>query len=281
MFQIKDVDKLKFTKITNYRINFRYKNRLYSLNLHSDGGEDVLTLWDRDNSTSIVSEYCRNFSIRDYIKTNGIQNVPIVYSHIDKQYFADRLNEFILLNSNIINAPSDKKVEDFNPLDSKSDKPVWYYKQLEEVSNDYVVFNLLRTDVFVLEMYGIKYEIRFVLNEDKEINVWTTYNDIEESTISSRELIESAFRSGKWYILTKKNTTKTFKKEFDKRKAEKERQEQREFYIRVIAVTLKNVEEFKNCTREEIEEMLTKWSDEDLEKVVNKISDKCIENKER
>ena len=74
---------------------------------------------------------------------------------------------------------------------------------------------------------------------------------------------------------------KEFKKEFDKRKAEKERQEQREFYIRVIAVTLKNVEEFKNCTREEIEEMLTKWSDEDLEKVVNKISDKCIENKER
>lgn len=98
IFQITDVDKLKFTKIrNNYRINFRYYGELYSLNLFEDGGDHSLELHNKSGRKVICSD-CYETNVLWFIKYK--YNKPIIYSHINKELFVAKLNEWIKENSN-------------------------------------------------------------------------------------------------------------------------------------------------------------------------------------
>lgn len=57
MLEIKDLDKLKITRVRNWRINFRYDGVLYSLNCHEDGYDSSIVLTNRDTMEYIFSEY--------------------------------------------------------------------------------------------------------------------------------------------------------------------------------------------------------------------------------
>ncbi len=95
MFNINNLESLKFTKIREYRINFRYKGILYSLNEHSEGYESILRLTNRDTD-EIIAEDWDYLIINRYIKVNyNNYNKPIIYKHIDKKYFINMINCFL------------------------------------------------------------------------------------------------------------------------------------------------------------------------------------------
>lgn len=97
MFKEED---LKFTKIRDHRINFRYKGTLYSLNEHNFYGEYCITLCNRDTEEVIAGEWGW-LDIDDFIRKRpylGTINRSTPYSHIDKEHFVKKLNNWILEN---------------------------------------------------------------------------------------------------------------------------------------------------------------------------------------
>lgn len=109
------------------------------------------------------------------------------------------------------------------------DMPIWYYKELEEVEIDYVVFNLLKT-TFVVEIDGSKHEITFGKNRKHEIEQYIRYNDIKNSNLCSFEVINQGFQKGKWFIISDKDTTESFKQDYLKRKKDYEKTQREELY---------------------------------------------------
>ena len=93
MLEIKDLDKLKITRVRDWRINFRYDGVLYSLNCHEDGYDSSIVLTNRDTMEYIFSEY-GNLYVDHYIRVNyNNYNKPYIYSHIDKEYFVKELHK--------------------------------------------------------------------------------------------------------------------------------------------------------------------------------------------
>ena len=150
----------------------------------------------------------------------------------------------------------------------KSEYPVWYYKKLEEIDVDDVIFNLLKCN-FVVELNGKKISITFGKNENDEIG--TTQFCEEGLDHTSYKTIDKAFREGKWFKVTNRNTSKEFKEEFEKKRSERLKKEHREAMIFMLSRLTKG---YKGMTREELEEELSEWTDEDLELCVSKISEK-------
>ena len=92
MLEIKDLDKLKITRVRDWRINFRYDGVLYSLNCHEDGYDSSIVLTNRDTMEYIFSEY-GNLYVNHYIRAKyNDYNKPCIYSHIDKEYFVKELH---------------------------------------------------------------------------------------------------------------------------------------------------------------------------------------------
>lgn len=149
----------------------------------------------------------------------------------------------------------------------KSEYPIYYYKELEEIDVDDVIFNLLKYN-FVVELNGKKISITFGKNENDEIG--TTQICEEGLDYTSYETISRSFREGKWFKVTNKNTTKKFKAEFEKKRSERLKKEHREAMIFMLSRLTKG---YKGMTREELEEELSEWTDEDLELCVSKISE--------
>lgn len=110
-----------------------------------------------------------------------------------------------------------------------NDMPIWYYKELEEVELDYVIFNLLKT-TFVVEIDGSKHEITFGKNRKHEIGQHIKYNDIKNSNLCSFEVINQGFQKGKWFIISDKDTTESFKQDYIKRKEDYEKIQREELY---------------------------------------------------
>lgn len=149
----------------------------------------------------------------------------------------------------------------------KNEYPIWYYKKLEEIDIDDVIFNLLKYN-FVVELNGKKISMTFGKNENDEIG--TTQFCEEGLDYTSYETINRTFREGKWFKVTNKNTTKKFKEEFEKKISERLKKEHREAMIFMLS---RLGDGYKGKTTEELEEMLREWTDEDLELCVSKISE--------
>lgn len=122
MLYIKDLNKLKITRIRDWRINFKYDDILYSLNCHEDGCDTIVALNNRDNGDCVHSEY-ENLYVDNYIRVNyNAYNKPVIYSHIDKKYFVKQLykNGFVLCNNEIKNQVIEDKInflkKDINDL---------------------------------------------------------------------------------------------------------------------------------------------------------------------
>lgn len=100
MLKIDNINKLKFTKIRDWRINFKYNNVQYSLN-GVDDCESIIRLINLDTREEVSSIYGNLYSY-NYIKAEKYDNYnkPLIYSHIDKLYFVERLYEFGLIDCN-------------------------------------------------------------------------------------------------------------------------------------------------------------------------------------
>lgn len=79
-------------------------------------------------------------------------------------------------------------------------------KRIEEVDISFVMFNLLKYD-FVVDINGDKYDLSFGLNkENGEIGNCQTFYPNSRNLLSY-ELIEKAFKEGKWFYVTNEDLT--------------------------------------------------------------------------
>lgn len=153
------------------------------------------------------------------------------------------------------------------------DMPIWYYKELEEVEVDYVIFNLLKT-TFVVEIDGSKHEITFGKNRKHEIGQHIRYNDIKNSNLCSFEVINQGFQKGKWFTITDKDTTESFKQDYLKRKVDYEKTQREELYRDLLT----SMVEKKYADDKEKRNLLLKdinnFSYEELDYIFNRTSKK-------
>ena len=116
---------------------------------------------------------------------------------------------------------------------SNLEYPVWYYKELQPVSVDFVIFNLLK-ESFVVDINNCKHEITFGKNRKSEIGSCITYDDINNSKLCSYDVIEKGFRDGEWFIISDTNTSDEFKEEYKNMKIKHERNENKEMYLKIL-----------------------------------------------
>lgn len=83
-----DPSKLKITKATWYRVNFKYDGILYSIG-HN---EDIAFIRRMSDKRIIHSWYCWHYNPLDICKVNGKK---MVYSHIDKKYFLEEFSKLL------------------------------------------------------------------------------------------------------------------------------------------------------------------------------------------
>lgn len=109
---INDLNKLKITRVRDWRINFKYDNVLYSFNCHEDGSDSSTVLINWDTKEVIKGQY-GNLYVNNYIKVNyNNYNKPTIYSHIDKEYFVKQLykNGFVMCGKKIHNEVIQDKI---------------------------------------------------------------------------------------------------------------------------------------------------------------------------
>lgn len=109
--------------------------------------------------------------------------------------------------------------------------PIWYFKEIKETNISYVIYNLLK-ETFVVEINKRKIVMTFGKNRKHEIECTQSCDDGLEFT--SYETIEKAFREGKWFVITDKDTTEEFKEQYKVYKEGKVRKEEREFMIDML-----------------------------------------------
>jgi len=151
--------------------------------------------------------------------------------------------------------------------------PIWYYKELEEVDIDYVIFNLIKED-FVVELNDKKIEITFGENEKHEIGC--NQKCYEGLAYTSYETINKAFKVGRWFIVKEKDTSNEFKDEYKKQKKMKDKKNERNarlYILKGIVNITKNIEE---ADKEKWIKSLDVATDEELEELMNIV---CGKNK--
>jgi len=116
----------------------------------------------------------------------------------------------------------------------------WQTKILEVVAVNYVISNLLK-DNFVVEIDGHKYDITFGKNRKHYIGTFVSL--YPSPVLSSYEIINKGFTTGKWYRVTDVDLSK----------------EEIDNHIQAV----KNQEERKH--QEWILEIMKRFSDEELE----------------
>lgn len=100
---ITDLSKLKITKVKNWAIYFNYDNEKYLLHGCRDGGEYGYTLFKRVqlNKNEYALEYMNGcISFDDFVRGRFLKEYnkyPLIYSHIDKKYFVNKLVEWRLI----------------------------------------------------------------------------------------------------------------------------------------------------------------------------------------
>lgn len=159
----------------------------------------------------------------------------------------------------------------------RNDYPIWYYKELEPVDVDYVIMYLLTTS-FVVDIKGSKHEITFGKNRKHEIGTSIRYDDIQNSSLTSYNVIEKGFRIGKWYIISDKDTTDEFKAEYNKRKEEHEKQEAEDFERGILSNFIRECKNLDKEQEQALVETLKSLSSEELNKMYKKLMSKFNKN---
>lgn len=152
----------------------------------------------------------------------------------------------------------------------RNDNPIWYYKELESVDVDYVIFYLLKK-TFVVDINGSKHEITFGKNNKDEIVQCIKYDDIKNSNLCSFEVIEKGFKEGKWFVITDKDTSDEFKADYNKRKAEFKKEESKNFYRDILKNALNVMKELSEEDKNKHIQFLDKASYEELESLFDSL----------
>ncbi|MBD5589334.1 hypothetical protein [Clostridium botulinum] len=152
----------------------------------------------------------------------------------------------------------------------RNEYPIWYYKELESVDVDCVIFYLLKK-TFVVDIDGSKHEITFGKNNKGEIVQCIKYGDIKNSKLCSYAVIEKAFKEGKWFVITDKNTSDDFKKDYNKRKAEFKKEESKEFYRDILKNAIRGMKELSEEDKNRHMEFLDNTSYEELGKLFDSL----------
>ena len=149
----------------------------------------------------------------------------------------------------------------------REEYPVWYYKKLEEIKVDDVIWDLLK-ETFVVEIEGVKHEITFGKNRKGEIGECIKYNDIKNSNLCSFEVVDKGFREGKWFRITELDTTKEFKVAYEEEKKRYDRSELEKWYREALINIVNDskdisdktkqifIEEIKNISYTRLEELV-------------------------
>lgn len=148
------------------------------------------------------------------------------------------------------------------------DYPIWYYKQIEEIDVDDVIFNLLK-ETFIVELNGKKIVMTFGKNRKHEIGCSQSCHEGLDYT--SYETIRKAFTEGKWFRITEEDTTNEFKEEYKIKEEEKEKISLREFRIDILTNAINKIKSF---TQEEKDSHITglqNMSDDELEKLTDSL----------
>lgn len=124
----------------------------------------------------------------------------------------------------------------------RKDYPIWYYKELQPVKVDYVIWNLLK-EPFVVEINGSKHEITFGKNRKSEIGQCIKYDDINNSGLCSYEVVEKGFKDGQWFTITDTDTTDEFKSDYIKRKNQYEKEKMTKWFKEVLSNMIKDNED--------------------------------------
>ena len=153
--------------------------------------------------------------------------------------------------------------------------PIWYYKELEETEVDDVIFNLLK-ETFVVELNDKKIAMTFGKNRKHEISC--NQSSDEKLDYTSYKTIQKAFTEGKWFRVTKKDTTDEFKENYSIKETERKRISIRTGRIELLT---KSINALNSAPEEEknrlIKELQFK-TDEELEELT-KLLFKEFENK--
>lgn len=119
------------------------------------------------------------------------------------------------------------------------DYPIWYYKQLEKIDVEDVIFNLLK-ETFVVELHDKKIVMTFGKNKKHEIGC--TQSCDEGLDYTSYNTIRKAFTEGKWFRITEENTTDEFKEEYKIKESERKRMSTREVNIGILTNIISRIE---------------------------------------
>lgn len=157
----------------------------------------------------------------------------------------------------------------------KKDKyPIWYYKKLESVDIDYVIFNLLK-ETFVVELNNKKIVITFGKNKKGEIG--STQSCEEGLDFTSYECINKSFTKGKWFKILDEETTDDFKQKYRKEKEERDALAFRKFNIEILTKLINSNPDLSDATKQSKIEELSSISDEELKAFVKYILDNAKE----
>lgn len=155
------------------------------------------------------------------------------------------------------------------------DYPVWYYKKLEEVSLDYVIFNLIK-ETFVVELNNKKIVMSFKTNENGEICYAQSCDDGLEYT--SYETIVRAFKQGSWYRILDADTSSVFKEEYEAGKKKSSNDALREQRIKLLTNALIRAKEVRKFDIKDIDKRISELNDlddEELQSLINILMKNC------
>lgn len=149
-----------------------------------------------------------------------------------------------------------------------NDYPVWFYKELEEVDISYVIFNLIK-ETFVVELNNKKIVMTFGKNRKHEIGC--TQSCHEGLDYTSYTTIEKAFKEGKWFILSDKDTSDSFKEQYIKDTEERQKIELRNARIDILSSAIDRVPNTSDEEKRNAIDSLKDMSDEELEKLTDRL----------
>lgn len=146
------------------------------------------------------------------------------------------------------------------------DYPIWFYKKLQEIEVDEVIFYLLK-ETFVVELNGKKIEMTFGKNRKHEIGCTQSCNEGLDYT--SYKTIRKAFTEGKWFRVTDEDTTDEFKEDYKVQEAERERMSLREGRIDILTRAIEMLKSVSESEKSRLIADLYDQTDEELKNLTD------------
>lgn len=136
--------------------------------------------------------------------------------------------------------------------------PIWYYKQLEKIDVEDVIFNLLK-ETFVVELHDKKIVMTFGKNKKHEIGCTQNCNEGLDYT---------SYKTIRKVRITEEDTTDEFKEEYKIKETERKRISTREVNIGILTNIISKIESipqeerdrhiigFQNMNDDELNELI-------------------------